>query len=220
MQSIAGNAAVNQSINRSLQQRSRQSAPAAAARAPASRTGDTQRPIALTFRRDDNVTAQVRKRLIDAMRQRSAAVADDFARKSATSSYRDRFEHQLAREGLSNANLADVAAYHVAVNWAVVHRTAVPRGAGLTALRDQLRASFAQDAKLGGLNEKQRQWLADDMLFRSLNLSDRLDEFARSPDPETQALFSRGAREDVRQSLGLDLQTYRFTAAGLQPGRR
>ncbi|MEH6422520.1 DUF6683 family protein, partial [Pseudomonas sp. CGJS7] len=164
---------------------------------------------------DPATTERVRAALIAAMRQQSREVADDFARRSAGADYRNRFARTLPGQGLSNDNLADVAAYHIAVNWALVHRAPMPGGKALQALREQMRTSFADNGVLAKLAPQQRQWVADDFLFRSLNLAEKVDGFARKPEPDTQALFARGAREDIRRTLGLDLQGYRFTASGL-----
>jgi hypothetical protein len=209
MQNIAGTAAVNSAINRSLSKR-------AAASTTTSSAGQAAKAAAeLSFRRDPVTTERVRAALIAAMRQQSKTVADDFARRSAGADYRQRFVRTLPGQGLSNDNLADVAAYHVAVNWALVHQAPMPGGKALLALRNQMRGSFADNGILAKLAPEQRQWVADDFLFRSLNLSEKLDGFARKPEPQTQSLFARGAREDIRRTLGIDLQGYRFTANGL-----
>lgn len=211
MQTTAGTAAVNAAINRSLSQRGKSSAPApkpaAKAAAPA--------PADLSFHRDPATTERVRAALIAAMGKQSRSVADDFARRSAGADYRRRFAAALPARGLSNDNLADVAAYHVAVNWALVHQAPLPSAQSLRALREQMRGAFADNGVLARLAPAQRQWVADDFLFRSLNLDEKLEQFARAPDPQTQAAFARAAREDVRRTLGLDLQEYRFTAGGL-----
>ncbi|QWP77873.1 hypothetical protein J5226_05565 [Lysobacter sp. K5869] len=209
MQNTAGTAAVNAAINRSLSQRGKSAAPAAKPAAKAAATAD------LSFRRDPATTERVRAALIAAMGKQSRGVADDFARRSGGADYRRRFAATLPARGLSNDNLADVAAYHVAVNWALVHQAALPSAASLRALREQMRGSFADNGVLAQLAPAQRQWVADDFLFRSLNLDEKVEQFARAPDPQTQAAFARAAREDIRRTLGLDLQDYRFTAAGL-----
>lgn len=221
MQSVAGTAAVNAAIKRSLSQRSGAAAPAqrpsaqrgaGASKSPAAATGST---ADLSFRRDPATTERVRAALIAAMAKQSRGVADDFARRSASAEYRQRFARVLPAQGLANDNLADVAAYHVAVNWALVHQAPLPSGARLIALRNQLRGSLAQGSTLPELAPQRRQWVADDFLFRALNLSERIDAFARRPEPDTQAQFARAAREDIRRTLGIDLQNYRFTAQGL-----
>jgi hypothetical protein len=227
MQNVAGNAAVNAAIRRSLNQRSGSTAPDKRALAPrgastgaaskssgsvsasAGSTGD------LSFRRDPATTERVRAALIAAMAKQSRGAADDFARRSASADYRQRFARVLPAQGLANDNLADVAAYHVAVNWALVHQAPLPSGARLIALRNQLRGSLAQGSNLPELGLQRRQWVADDFLFRALNLSERIDAFARHPEPDTQAQFAIAAREDIRRTLGIDLQNYRFTAQGL-----
>ncbi|ALN83553.1 hypothetical protein LC55x_0248 [Lysobacter capsici] len=221
MQSVAGTAAVNAAIKRSLSQRSGAAAPAqrpsaqrsaSASKSPAAATGST---ADLSFRRDPATTERVRAALIAAMAKQSRGVADDFARRSASAEYRQRFARVLPAQGLANDNLVDVAAYHVAVNWALVHQAPLPSGARLIALRNQLRGSLAQGSTLPELAPQRRQWVADDFLFRALNLSERIDAFARRPEPDTQAQFARAAREDIRRTLGIDLQNYRFTAQGL-----
>ncbi|MGH8081509.1 MAG: DUF6683 family protein [Lysobacter sp.] len=205
MQNVAGTAAVNAAINRSLSKRAAGSSGSAAAAQAAE----------LSFRRDPATTERVRGALIAAMSQQSKGVADDFARRSAGVDYRQRFARTLPGRGLSNDNLADIAAYHVAVNWALVHQAPMPGGKALLALRDQMRGSFSHNGVLAKLAPAQRQWVADDFLFRSLNLAEKLDGFARKPEPEIQGLFARGAREDIRRTLGIDLQAYRFTERGL-----
>lgn len=208
MQNTAGTAAVNAAINRSLSQRGRD---AAAASKPATKPAAAD----LSFRRDPATTERVRAALIAAMARQSRGVADDFARRSGGAEYRRRFAATLPTRGLSNDNLADVAAYHVAVNWALVHQAPLPAAPALRALREQMRGSFADNGVLAQLAPAQRQWVADDFLFRSLNLDEKLAQFARAPDPQTQAAFARAAREDIRRTLGLDLQEYRFGAGGL-----
>lgn len=211
MQNTAGTAAVNAAINRSLSRRGddAKTAPATKPAAAAKAAAD------LSFRRDPATTERVRAALIAAMGKQSRGVADDFARRSAGADYRRRFAATLPARGLSNDNLADVAAYHVAVNWALVHQAPLPSAQSLRALREQMRGSFADNGVLARLAPAQRQWVADDFLFRSLNLDEKLELFARVPDPQTQAAFARAAREDVRRTLGLDLQDYRFSASGL-----
>jgi len=216
MQNTAGTAAVNAAINRSLSQR--QGAAAAAKPATAANTHAGARKAThadLSFRRDPATTERVRAALIAAMAKQSRGVADDFARRSGAAEYRRRFAATLPARGLSNDNLADVAAYHVAVNWALVHQAPLPSAQALRALREQMRGSFADNGVLAQLAPAQRQWVADDFLFRSLNLDEKLAQFARAPDAQTQAAFARAAREDIRRTLGLDLQDYRFTAGGL-----
>lgn len=220
MQSVAGTAAVNAAIKRSLSQRSGAPAPrpqaqrgVGASKSPAATAGASAAD--LSFRRDPATTERVRAALIAAMAKQSRGVADDFARRSASAEYRQRFARVLPAQGLANDNLADVAAYHVAVNWALVHQAPLPSGARLVALRNQLRGSLAQGSTLPELAPQRRQWVADDFLFRALNLSERIDAFARRPEPDTQAQFARAAREDIRRTLGIDLQNYRFTAQGL-----
>ncbi|WP_343123601.1 DUF6683 family protein [Lysobacter sp. Root690] len=222
MQSVAGTAAVNAAIKRSLSQRSGAAAPAprpqvqrgvGASKSPAAAAGASTAD--LSFRRDPTTTERVRAALIAAMAKQSRGVADDFARRSASAEYRQRFARVLPAQGLANDNLADVAAYHVAVNWALAHQAPLPSGARLVALRNQLRGSLAQGSTLPELAPQRRQWVADDFLFRALNLSERIDAFARRPEPDTQAQFARAAREDIRRTLGIDLQNYRFTAQGL-----
>lgn len=213
MQSVAGTAAVNAAIKRSLSQRSGAAASKSPV-APAPAVAGTH-AADLSFRRDPATTERVRAALIAAMAKQSRGVADDFARRSASADYRQRFARVLPAQGLANDNLADVAAYHVAVNWALVHQAPLPSGARLIALRNQLRGSLAQGSTLPELAPQRRQWVADDFLFRALNLSERIDAFARRPEPDTQAQFARAAREDIRRTLGIDLQNYRFTAQGL-----
>ncbi len=212
MQNTAGTAAVNAAINRSLSQRSRD---AATTSRPASKPATKPAAADLSFRRDAATTERVRAALIAAMAKQSRGVADDFARRSGGADYRRRFAATLPARGLSNDNLADVAAYHVAVNWALVHQAPLPSAPALRALREQMRGSFADNGVLVQLAPAQRQWVADDFLFRSLNLDEKLAQFARAPDPQTQAAFARAAREDIRRTLGLDLQDYRFSAGGL-----
>ncbi|WP_343225428.1 DUF6683 family protein [Lysobacter enzymogenes] len=211
MQNTAGTAAVNAAINRSLSQRNS----AAAAAKPAAKASAKAAQADLSFRRDPATTERVRAALIAAMGKQSRGVAEDFARRSGGADYRRRFAAALPARGLSNDNLADVAAYHVAVNWALVHQAPLPSAQSLRALREQMRGSFADNGVLARLAPAQRQWVADDFLFRSLNLDEKLEQFARAPDPQTQAAFARAAREDIRRTLGLDLQDYRFGAAGL-----
>lgn len=232
MQNVAGTAAVNAAIRRSLSQRTgagtsstpaRRASPTHGANASASTASTTAASASastsaaadLSFRRDPATTERVRAALIAAMAKQSRGVADDFARRSAGADYRQRFARVLPAQGLANDNLADVAAYHVAVNWALVHQAPLPSGARLIALRNQLRGSLAQGSTLPELAPQRRQWVADDFLFRALNLSERIDAFARHPEPDTQAQFARAAREDIRRTLGIDLQNYRFTAQGL-----
>lgn len=212
MQNTAGTAAVNAAIKRSLSGRGASAAPAKAAGGKPAAAGAR---ADLSFRRDPATTQQVRAALVAAMARQSRGVADDFARRSAGADYRRRFDATLPARGLSNDNLADVAAYHVAVNWALVHQAPLPSAPSLRALREQMRGTFADNGVLARLAPAQRQWVADDFLFRSLNLDEKLEQFAQRPDPQTQAAFARAAREDIRRTLGLDLQDYRFTAAGL-----
>lgn len=211
MQNTAGTAAVNAAINRSLSQRGNRAAPAVKPAKQAAAAAATD----LSFRRDPATTERVRAALIAAMGKQSRSVADDFARRSGGADYRRRFAATLPARGLSNDNLADIAAYHVAVNWALVHQAPLPSAAALRALREQMRGSFADNGAFARWAPAQRQWVADDFLFRSLNLDEKVEQFARAPDPQTQAAFARAAREDIRRSLGLDLQDYRFSAAGL-----
>lgn len=211
MQNVAGTAAVNAAINRSLSKRGSASVASAGSAKPAAAKAAAE----LAFRRDPATTERVRAALIAAMRQQSKTVADDFARRSAGADYRQRFARTLPGQGLSNDNLADIAAYHVAVNWALVHQAPMPAGKALLALRNQMRGSFADNGVLAKLAPDQRQWVADDFLFRSLNLAEKVDGFARKPEPQTQTLFAQAAREDIRRTLGIDLQGYRFTAEGL-----
>lgn len=217
-QQMAGTAAMNAAIKRSLAQR--RAAAASSARA-AGTVATPRAPAAavntagLSFRRDAATTERVRTALIAAMRRQNPGVAEAFARRSAGADYRQRFARTLPGQGLSNDNLADVAAYHVAVNWALVHRAPMPQGRSLQALRDQMRGSFSDNGVLARLAPAQRQWVADDFLFRSLNLAEKVDAFARAPQPATQSQFAQAAREDIRRSLGIDLQAYRFTEAGL-----
>ncbi|MFK3650206.1 DUF6683 family protein [Lysobacter enzymogenes] len=212
MQNTAGTAAVNAAINRSLSQRN---SAAAAAKPTTAKAGAKAAQADLSFRRDPATTERVRAALIAAMGKQSRGVAEDFARRSGGADYRRRFAATLPARGLSNDNLADVAAYHVAVNWALVHQAPLPSAQSLRALREQMRGSFADNGVLARLAPAQRQWVADDFLFRALNLDEKLEQFARAPDPQTQAAFARAAREDIRRTLGLDLQDYRFGATGL-----
>lgn len=221
MQNTAGTAAVNAAINRSLNRRGHGAGtkPAAARSAPAkaasAKAAANAAPADLSFRRDPATTERVRAALIAAIGKQSRSVADDFARRSAGADYRRRFAAALPARGLSNDNLADVAAYHVAVNWALVHQAPLPPAQSLRALREQMRGAFADNGVLAELAPAQRQWVADDFLFRSLNLDEKLEQFARQPDPQAQAAFARAAREDIRRTLGLDLQEFRFSAGGL-----
>lgn len=206
---IAGNAAVGKSIENELRRRQDEAPKVAAASRAPSDIGQL-----LSFRRDPRITEQVRAAIASDIRRGNPEAAEHFLKVSR------RFDIQgaLAREGLTPGSLVDVATYMVGVYWAAAHGTTrVPTGKPLRALRKQMAAALLRDQpeRLRGVSDERKQRYADEMLIRAQMMASILADYARTPNPAEQAQIAKGAREQVRKTIGLDLLQYRLTEEGL-----
>lgn len=223
MVDTAGNAAVGRAIADSVKSRGslksrdpsrRSSASAASASGIDAKAHDSRRQLA--FARNPRVTEQVRTVLIAKMRASNPEYAARFDAQTRAPGFRGRLASAVAGKGLDDRNLADVAAYLVGLNWAVVHASDTPRTDAFVALRDQVRPSMEAQIRAQHLSDSQKQFVADDMLFRAYMLTDAVTRARAQGDGETMQALARGARTSIRETMGIDLGAYRLTQAGLQ----
>lgn len=177
---------------------------------PAARASTSYRP-------SPAVSARVRRQFLAAMNARIGAAK---ARQLAAALEREdpvaSWAQIVASDGLRNGDVADALAAYWLLNWGMANGREGNR-TQILAVRDQVRAIIAANAGQAGLNEAQRQEMAETWMLNFLIQHAAYTDAVKRGDRDTLRRLGDAAVARFRSETRLDLRRLELGDTGFTP---
>jgi len=171
------------------------------------------------YRPSPAVSARVRRQFVAAMDARiGAANARQLAAAMERGDPIANWSQLVASDGLRTGDVADALAAYWLLNWAMANGREGNR-AQVLAVRDQVRAILAANARQARLNEAQRQEMAETFMLNFLIQHAAYSDAHKRSDRETMRRLGDAAVARFRSELQVDLRQLRLGSAGFAPTR-
>jgi hypothetical protein len=160
------------------------------------------------------VSAQVRKELIDSLVASTGVTAEQVEAELAQRDFASSFERYFSHLDLSRGDLADVFTAQLIALWSIVHDTNVTDRSIAAAVRRQMASSLRGREDVA--DPVRRQLVGEALLFESVLSLESCDQARASGNRAQLREMAESAQHNMLNRQALNLKKMRLTAAGMQ----
>lgn len=169
--------------------------------------------VQTTYRASPAVTQRVKSQFAEFV-GRNGGDAAGLAAAMDREDFFARWGRHVASYGLRRGDVADAMTAYWMINWQIANDvTDVSRGQ-VAAVKRQVLAGMSSDASFRGLNDAQKQEMAEALILNFIIQSVAYEDAMRAGDTSMKGRLGDAAVTRFRNEMGLDLRRVRLTEAG------
>lgn len=174
------------------------------------------KPFNARFKTDPQVSQLVNQRFARYLAGDDPTAAAEVMRELESGKYRDGFKQLLATNGLAANDLIDVTAAHYSAVWELIQGRKL-QPAQVKSIRNQLRQTMQTQPELIGMDEADRQEIAETFMLHTAVAMDGYRTIQSSGDSKLLAQYRAGLQRNLLPE-GPDLENLDVGTAGFMAG--